>query len=204
MVEILLDPNIAYLTLVLAFLTVLMAILTPGTAVLEITAVLLMIVAGWQVYNLPVNWWALIVLIGALILFILAVRRLNTIFLGLTIAALIVGSVFLFQGEVWYDPAVNPVLAIIVSTLVGGFLWVATTKVLEAERATPTHDLVVLIGQIGEAKTNIHAEGSVQVAGELWSAQSEQKILQGSRIRVIDRDGFLLTVEAVDENQPES
>jgi membrane-bound serine protease (ClpP class) len=52
-----------------------------------------------------------------------------------------------------------------------------------------------LIGSIGEAKTEINDEGSVQVGGELWSARSDQAIPLGARVRVIAREGFILKVE---------
>jgi membrane-bound ClpP family serine protease len=56
---------------------------------------------------------------------------------------------------------------------------------------------------VGEAKTNIHQEGSVQVDGELWTAHSEEMIPIGSRVRVVDRNGFMLVVEAADvESDP--
>jgi membrane-bound serine protease (ClpP class) len=57
------------------------------------------------------------------------------------------------------------------------------------------HDLDGLVGQVGEARTNVNDEGSVQVAGELWSAKSDKAISAGSPIRVIRRDGFVLIVE---------
>jgi membrane-bound ClpP family serine protease len=59
----------------------------------------------------------------------------------------------------------------------------------------PSHDLAGLIGQIGEARTKVDDDGSVQVAGELWSARSEKPIEAGSSIRVVSRDGFVLVVE---------
>jgi membrane-bound ClpP family serine protease len=59
----------------------------------------------------------------------------------------------------------------------------------------PTHSLDGLVGQIGEAKTRVDEEGSVQVDGELWSARSEKSIPAGSMIRVIRREGFVLIVE---------
>jgi membrane-bound ClpP family serine protease len=79
----------------------------------------------------------------------------------------------------------------------GGFFWVATRKILEAESARPTHDLEALIGEEGVAKSEIHDEGSVQVSGELWTAISKEPISEGTLIRVVARDGFVLVVEAV-------
>ena len=56
-----------------------------------------------------------------------------------------------------------------------------------------------MIGEDGEAKTDVHKEGSVQVDGELWSARSKELIQMGAQIKVISRDGFILDVEEVEE-----
>ena len=64
--------------------------------------------------------------------------------------------------------------------------------------APPHQDLTALIGAIGEAKTDIFQEGSVYAGGEQWSARSDQPISSGARVRVLERDGFTLKVEAIE------
>jgi membrane-bound serine protease (ClpP class) len=113
----------------------------------------------------------------------------------------VVGSAYLFQGATWYQPGVNPILAIIASIIASGYLWIATTKVLETEKLRPRHDLSKLIGNIGEARTDIHNEGSIQLGSELWSARSEVPIHEGSRVKVVKREGFILDVEALPEDE---
>jgi len=78
---------------------------------------------------------------------------------------------------------------------VAGFLWIAVRKSIEAATVRPSHDLGALVGQVGEARTKVHDDGSVQVDGELWSARSEQEIPVGSPVRVVRREGFILFVE---------
>ncbi len=196
MEEILINPNVAYLLLVFGFVLAGMAIVSPGTGVLEIGALFSLLLAGWQVYVLGVNLWALVVMLLGIAPFVLAVRRQgNRIYLGLSFLALVVGSWLLFPTEPWWRSAINPWLFIIVSALTIGFLWVVTTKVVEAESVRPTHDLNALVGEVGEAKTAISNEGSVQIFGELWTARSEKPIPQGSQVRVVSREGFVLIVE---------
>lgn len=201
----LLNPNVAYLILVASLLVVMLAVLSPGTGVLELSALVLLVAAGWVIFNLPINYWALGVLVLGFIPFLLAVRRSGKIiYLIISIITFVIGSIYLFQGETWWAPGVNPFLAVIVSTLSAVFIWIATTKSLEASRARPTHDLAGLIGEIGEAKTAIQAEGSVQVSGELWSARSQTLIPEGAKVRVLSREGFILTVEAVPGSSPQT
>jgi membrane-bound ClpP family serine protease len=52
-----------------------------------------------------------------------------------------------------------------------------------------------LVGQPGEARTEVYNDGSVQVSGELWSARSDHPIPAGSHVRVVGREGFVLVVE---------
>lgn len=198
--NIFLNPNLAYLFLVGGFSMALIAIVTPGTGVLEIAAFFSLILAGYAVYSLPINYWALIILLLSIIPFIWAVRKSGKlIYLIISILALLIGSVYIFRGDNWWRPAVNPVLALVVSVLTGGFFWIVASKTLEANAVIPSHDLGIIIGEEGEAKSDIYHEGSVQVHGELWTARSNEPISNGSKVRVVGRDGFVLEVRKTDE-----
>lgn len=191
----LLDPNFAYLFLVTGVLLTLLAIVAPGTGMLEIGALFCLALAGYGVYYLKINLWAPILLVLSIIPFVYAIRgKRREVFLILSILGVVVGSVFLFTTEDG-KMTVNPILAIITSVMAGGFLWLIVNKTLQAHLSPPRHDLSTLLGQIGEAKTRIQEEGSVQAAGELWTARSEKVIPMGSRVRIIGKDGFVLIVE---------
>ena len=193
--DFLLDPNIAYLILLGGIVLGLLAIVTPGTGLLELGAFFCVVLAGYAIYNLSVNWWALILLALSVVPFLFAVRKpKREIYLGLSIFLLVIGSVFLFAVDGW-KPAVNPLLAIVASGMTAAFLWVVVQKSVQAATARPSHDLESLIGRLGEARTAIHDDGSVYVNGEMWSAKSESSIPAGSHIRVVRREGFILVVE---------
>ncbi len=193
--DFLLDPNVAYLFLLAGVLFGLLAIVTPGTGLLEVGAFFCLTLAGYAVYNLSFNWWAFVILALSIVPFFYAFQSpKREPFLVLSILGLVAGSVFLFARENG-QPAVNPLLALVASGLLTGFLWIAVRKAVQAASIRPTHDLARLVGQSGESKTQIHSDGSVQVGGELWSARSDKVIPVGSPIRVIGREGFLLVVE---------
>lgn len=193
--DFLLDPNIAYLILLGGVLLAMLALAAPGTGFFEIGAFFCIALAGYAIYNLSFNWWALILLALSIGPFIYAIQKpKRELYLGLSILLLVIGSVFIFprteEGAI-----VNPIVAIVASGLVAGFLWIAVRKSVEAASVRPSHDLEGLVGQIGEARTKVDADGSVQVAGELWSARSEKPIAAGNSIRVVKREGFVLIVE---------
>ncbi|HSG42454.1 MAG TPA: NfeD family protein [Anaerolineales bacterium] len=193
--DFLLNPNIAYLFLLGGVFLAMLALATPGTGFFEVGALFCIALAGYAIYTLSINVWALILVMLSVIPFIYSLRRPNwQWFLGGSILVLAVGSIFLFSNETG-APAVNLLVSLSSSTLVSVFLWIAVGKTIQASLVRPAHDLDALVGLIGEAKTKVHENGSVQVDGELWSARSSKSIAAGSVIRVIRRDGFTLLVE---------
>jgi membrane-bound serine protease (ClpP class) len=195
--NILLDPNFAYLFLLAGSMLGLLALVTPGTGALEAGALFCLLLAGYAVTQLDFNLWALILLVVSVAPFLYAIRKpKREIYLALSILGLVIGSAYLFLGEQWWIPGVNPILAAVASLLYAGFLWLAIRKSLQASHAPPRHNLGNLIGLVGEAKTRVHEDGSVQVAGELWSARSKSPIPAGRQVKVVARDGFILDVEA--------
>ncbi len=200
--EALINPNVAYLLLIVGVVVAIMALFAPGTGILEVGALFVLLLAGWEISQQTINIWALVLLIVGVIPFIIAVRRSrNLAFLAVALVAFVVGSAYLFQGTKPWIPGVNPILAIVLSIIASGYLWIAATKVLDTDKIRPRHDLTQLIGEVGEARTDIHSEGSIQLGSELWSARSEEPIREGSRVKVLKRDGFILEVEAVPEEE---
>ncbi len=196
--EILLDPNIIYILFVLGTMLGLLALTTPGTGALELGAIFVLFMAGYGASIIPINIWALIVIALSVFPFILAflLPKWRTIWLASTILFILFGSIFLFlDSHGW--PAINPVIAIFTSLISGGLLWFGFEKGFAAMQVQPTQDLERLIGMTGEAKTAVHAQGSVQVAGELWSARSKEPLSKGSQIKVVERQGFVLIVEKI-------
>lgn len=195
--DFLLDPNVAYLILLGAVLLAMLALASPGTGLLEVGAFFCIALAGYAIYHLSFNWWALILLGLSIIPFIYTLRKpKRELFLVLSLLLMVVGSVFVFPRTAG-QATVNPLVAVVGSALVAGFLWIAVRKATEAAGIRPSHDLGSLVGKTGEARTRVQDEGSVQVDGELWSARSDKAIPAGSSIRVLRREGFILIVEKI-------
>jgi membrane-bound serine protease (ClpP class) len=192
---VLFDPNVAYALLIVGLIVAILALFAPGTGVLEIGALFMLFLAGYGIVNQPINGWALVVLIVGVFPFLLALRKSRQyIFLAVALLALVVGSVFLTRNSSG-GPAVNPVLAIVGSVLSTVFLWFVGRRIIEASGRPVTHDLDRLVGMVGEAHTNLNPDGSVYVGSEEWSAHSDIFVPKDSRVRVLKRDGLLLTVE---------
>jgi membrane-bound serine protease (ClpP class) len=196
--EFLIDANIAYALLVTGLLLGLLALVTPGTGILELGAFLTLGLAGYGAYHLGINSWAIVILVLSIVPFLYAVRapRWRLALLATSIVLAIGGSIFLFISETGW-PAVNPIIATFVSLFYGGILYYGISRMVITLHTLPSHNRDALIGKIGETKSKVQDEGSIQVAGELWSARSEKSIPQGSAIKVIGREGFVLLVEKI-------
>jgi membrane-bound serine protease (ClpP class) len=198
MTDFLTDPNVVYLILMVGFLLAVLALLAPGTGVIEAVAMFALVIAGYGIIQHTINVWALVVMLAGLVPFVIAIRRHhpgNWLFLLLSILALVIGSAYLMQGAIWWQPSVNPVLALVVSSATAGLLWLVGHKGLEAMARRPTTVLDRVVGATGKAETPVHLEGTVYVAGENWSAHSEKPIPVEAQVRVIKREGFVLEVE---------
>jgi membrane-bound serine protease (ClpP class) len=197
--DFLIDPNVAYLILVIGFIVGVLALFTPGTGFLEVGALLAIGFAGYAVYNLPINFWALILLVVGVVPFLIAVRKFKRWVLLLpAIASIVVGSIFLFRTATG-APAIDPILATVVSIIAVVMFYIITRKGLDALKMRPAQDLKILVGKVGEARTDIHYDGTIYVGGEEWSARSPKPIRKGKLARVTGREGLVLLVEPADE-----
>ncbi|BCY17531.1 hypothetical protein hrd7_13800 [Leptolinea sp. HRD-7] len=200
----LLDPNISYLILVGGFILAVLAMFAPGTGLLEIGATMAIVIAGYSVANLPFNWWALVILLVGVFPFLFALRRSrNIVFLVISILAMIAGSIFMFRtndGRM----AVNPVLAVIVSILVAGFMWIVATRGLDALKMKPYNRTGKLVNQVGKARSDIFHSGTVYIQSEEWSARSSKPISTGTLVKIIKQDGVILEVEPLSDEDLQS
>src|SRR5512139_621876 len=104
--DFLLNPNIAYLLLTGGLALALLALLSPGTGLLEIAALFTLLLAGFALYNLPINWAGLVIVAVGVGLYVYAVFRARGqwAFLVVSLLVIMAGSVYLFAGETWYQP----------------------------------------------------------------------------------------------------
>ncbi len=156
--------------------------------------------AGYGIYQLTINWWALILMVIALVPLVFAAKKPKQWYwLALSLGMMVAGSIFLFPRNTGTE-SINPFFASMVSLAAIGLTWFIGRKGLEAIKMRPSQDLKKLIGEIGEARTEIHHEGTVYLSSEEWSARSQEVIPAGTIVKVVDREGLVLIVEPVKES----
>jgi membrane-bound serine protease (ClpP class) len=92
-----------------------------------------------------------------------------------------------------------PVIVVVVVT-VGSLMVLVTIAAIRSRRMKPspgTVGAVVAVGTVGEVRSPLAPIGSVYLAGEEWSARTEddRRLERGTPVRVIRFDGLLAIVE---------
>ena len=194
------DPNVAYVLMTLGMLGMLFELYNPGTLLPGVMGSIFLILAFYGLHTLPINYAGLLLIFVAIVLFILEVKVTSYGMLTIGgIVAMLLGSLMLID----IDPSIEAdflrirlgviIPAVAVTALFFGF---AITKGILAQRRQPAGGIEGLVGESGVARTAIEpgTEGRVLVHGELWTAESDEPIRAGERVRILSGEGLRLRV----------
>lgn len=179
------DPNVAYILMLLGFYGLFFELTNPGSLFPGVTGGICLILAFYAFQTLPVNYAGLLLIILAIILFILEVKIVSHGILMIGgIIAMIIGSLMLFESPA---PFMKLSLALILPAVLITALFFSLTLGLafKALKRKPITGAEGLIGLKGIADTDINREGGmVSLHGERWSAYSDAPVAKGERIMV--------------------
>ena len=200
--EVLINPNVAYLLIVTALMLLLLTFNEPKFTWPKAAMAFCFLAAGVELLHLKGNTWAFLVVALSPLPFIMAIRQtpVRSPLLLLTILMLTIGSFFLLVDQNG-RPVVNYGLAGFVAVLCGAFIWISNGRGRNAQGVRLSDDPSSVVGLLGEAHTDIesHSAGSVLVDGEIWQARSKNPIHAGAMVRILRQDGFWLTVKEVEK-----
>jgi membrane-bound serine protease (ClpP class) len=196
--HILTNPNVISLLLLVGAQALLIELSSPGGWFAGFFGAVCLVLAFYGMSVLPVNWFGLIFVVIAFVLFILDVKA--PTHGGLTMAALaslIAGMLILFNSP--STPSFERVsvpLVVGASVVTGAFFLLVVTLAVRAQRRPVATGVESLIGQVGEVRAGLTPEGMVHVGGELWSAESETGSIEpGQKIEVVGIRGLRLRVK---------
>jgi membrane-bound serine protease (ClpP class) len=202
------NPLLLGILLTLGVQAILIELSSPGGWVAGLVGVIAIGLALYGLGQLPVNWLGLGLLILAFILFVMEVKAATHGALAATGAILLIAGILVLFNT----PATPDFLSISIPSVItmGAlsvvfFLFVAG-KAWRSQRAQIVTGAEGLIGQIGPVRKSFTSDsfsapysGSVLVAGELWRAESSEKIQRGELIVVTGMEGFTLRVNRAKE-----
>lgn len=196
------DPNIAYILFMLGIYGLLFELYNPGSILPGIVGVISLILAFYSLHTLPINYAGLGLIIFAIILFLLEIKVVShgLLAIGGTIS-LILGSLMLINTEStleFVELSLPVILTVVISTLL--FFLVAIGLGIKAQMRKPTTGWEGLVGEQGEAISDLNPEGRVHVHGENWSAESvDGKIRKGTKITVTQVSNLKVKVKKAEQ-----
>lgn len=196
---ILTDPNIAFLLIAIGVQAVLIEISSPGGWVAGFIGVVCLSLAAYGLGTLPVNWFGIIFLITAFILFILDIKApTHGALTAAGVASFIVGALVLFNspGTPQFQRVSVP-LVIATGIALGALFFIILLFALRALRTPISAGVESYVGKVGVVKNWKDAHGQVHVQSELWSAEAMQEsepIRKGDKVEVVQVDGIRLKV----------
>lgn len=194
------DPNIAYVLMMLGFLGIFFELSTPGVILPGVIGGISLILAFFAFQTLPVNYAGVLLILLALVLFIAEIKIISHGMLTVGgVIAMTFGSILLFESP---EPYLKVSLSLIITTvlLVSGFAYFVIRKAIAAHRKKPSSGKEGLIGEKGHADSDILAEGRVFVRGEYWDAWSDQPVVTGDKVVVVSVEGMRVKVEKCRES----
>lgn len=195
------NPNIVFLLLSIGVQAILIEISSPGGWAAGTIGVILVALAIYGLGILPVNWFGLLFLILAFVLFILDIKAPThgaLTFAGT--ATFVAGALILFNSvSAPGFPKVSVGLVIGMSAFLGLSFFAIVMVAVRAMKKPIITGRESLAGKKGTALSRIDPDGMVHVAGEQWSAvlaEGEGPIRRGERVVVVRVEGLRLIVRA--------
>lgn len=194
------DPNLVFLFLSAGIWAIIIEVSSPGGWVAGFTGAVLLLLATFGLGILPVNWFGLLFLALAFLLFILDIKA--PTHGALTIAgavSFVAGSLILFNTvRVPGIPVISIPLVVGTALFIASTFFAAVTVALRAQTLPVISGQMMLIGQVGTVRQAVDPKGQVQVAGELWSArllEGEAPLQIGERAEVAAVEGVQIKVK---------
>lgn len=188
-------PNIAYLLMMLGTLGLIFEFTHPGIGFPGIAGVICWLLALYSFQILPVNYVAIALLLLGLGLLVAEVKVVSYGLLALGGAiCLTLAGLMLFQSS---DPMLRVSLSVILPTVItlAAITLLVLHRVVKSLGYPVTTGAQGLIGEVGEAATDLNLEGMIFVHGENWRARSRSPVNQGEKVRVTHVKGLSLEVE---------
>ncbi|NIM95163.1 MAG: nodulation protein NfeD [Anaerolineales bacterium] len=196
------NPNVVFILLTIGVQAILIELSSPGGWVAGFIGVVCLALGVYGLGVIPVNWFGLIFMGIAFVLFLLEIKApTHGALAAAGLGSFIAGALILFNTT--QSPSFQRVsvpLVVIVGIFVAATFMFIVGMALRAQRRQVTTGAEALIGSIAQTRTKLDPDGKVFVVGELWSAVLEEgfsSVEEGTEVEVVYVDGFLLHVRPV-------
>lgn len=186
------DPNIAYILLMLGFYGLLFELQNPGAILPGVVGGICIILAFLALSALPVNYAGIALIVLGVVFFLAEVKVASHGLLGAGgVVSLVLGSIILFRGE-----GIRVSWGVIAGATVAtaAFFMFIVGAALRAQRRRVTTGDAGLEGALGIVVARVAPRGQVRVGDELWNAVADSDIEVGSEVEITGVDRLTLRV----------
>ena len=200
--QMLTNPNVVFILLSIGVQAIFIEISSPGGWVAGFIGAVCLAFAGYGMGILSVNWFGLLFLVIAFVLFIVDIKAPTHGALTVAgIGAFIIGALVLFNSP--GTPQVQMVslpLVILISIVTGVMFAFIIGFAIRAQKTPVRTGHESMLGRQGYASSPVTLSGQVQLGGELWTAEAAEGsdlIHKGDRVEVVEVQGLRLIVRKV-------
>ena len=202
LLDIISDPNLAYILLMLGIYGLLFELYNPGSILPGVVGVISLILAFYSFHSLPINFAGVALIIFSVVLFIAEIKIVSHGVLAAGgIISFLIGSLMLIKTTVPFAIIQISLSVIITATLLTALFFIfALGKGIAAQRRKPTTGSEGLVDEIGVALSNFNpgSVGQIMLHGEIWKAVClEEEIQEGENVKVIERKDLTLKVRKI-------
>jgi membrane-bound serine protease (ClpP class) len=192
------DPDIAYILLMLGLLGLLFELFNPGIIFPGIIGFISLVLAFYSLNTLPVNYAGLALIVFGVVLLLLEIKVVSHGMLAIGgIVALLTGSLMLIRpGSGLEVMRISRILIISTVAITSGFFLFVIGMGIKAQRRKPVTGADAMLGETALAIDELNPSGRVSILGEIWNAVSVSGIINiGERVRVKEVKNLTLYVE---------
>ena len=189
------DPNVAYILMMIGLYGILFEIYSPGAIFPGVIGGISIILALYAFSTIPISYAGFFLILLGIVFFILELKIVSHGVLGLAgIISLVIGSIMLIDlPYTALSISWKSILTVVILT--GIFFFGVLSYAIKAQLSKVKTGSEGLIGEVGEAKTDINGKGKVFLHGELWNAKSSEHIKMGEMVTIEKVDGLTLIVK---------
>lgn len=210
LLDIIVNPNIAYLLVIVGFIGLIIEFLSPGLIVPGAVGGISFILGLYANAQLPVTATGVVLLVAGFALIVAEAHLPTHGILGVAgVVSLIASGLLLYDtSSSAFD--ISPAVVIAVAVVLGGAMAFVVQRAVRARRLPKQTGSEGLVGTVGEVRQRLDPVGQVYLRGALWRAElgaangNGRALGPGSRVRVESVDGLTLKVLPLEANESES
>jgi len=197
------DPNIAYILMMIGMSGIMLELYNPGAILPGVVGAICIVLGLYGLHTLPINYAGVALILLAIILFIAEIKVASYGMLTVGgVIALFFGSMMLIDSSSPLENAIEISMSVIITTvlIISGLFVLLGWLVVRAHKRKPMTGESGMLGEIGEVfEEIIGGKGTVKIMGEFWKAETSESedIPKGSKVKVVAMHDLTIKVKKV-------